>query len=105
MAKWMSPEQVVAKLRQIEVLVSQEKSMALTCKEAGVVEQSYYRWRREYGGLGPGQAKRLKDPEQESARPRRLAVDLSLVEKQVPRDVAQGNSWTPLKTSRTRTPG
>ncbi len=60
MAKKLGPEQVIAKLRQIEVLVGQGRSVALACKEAGVVEQSYYRWRKEYGGLGLEQAKRLK---------------------------------------------
>jgi transposase-like protein len=54
MAKRMSPKQVIAKLRQIELLVAQGKSTALACKEAGVVEQTYYRWRKEYGGLGLG---------------------------------------------------
>jgi putative transposase len=60
MAKKLSPEQVVTKLRQIEVLVGQGRSVALACKEVGVVEQSYYRWRKEYGALGLEQAKRLK---------------------------------------------
>ena len=86
----MSSEQVIAKLRQIEALVGQGRSVALACKEAGVVEQSYYRWRKEYGGLGLEQAKRLKERERENARLRRLVADLSL-EKQVLKDVAAGN--------------
>jgi len=90
MAKRLSPEQVIAKLRQIEVLVGQGRSVALACKEAGVVEQSYYRWRREYGALGIEQAKRLKELERENARLKRLVADL-LLEKQVLRDVAEGN--------------
>ena len=90
MAKKLSPEQVVAKLRQIEVLVGQGRSVALACKEVGVVEQSYYRWRKEYGALGVEQAKRLKELERENARLRRLVADLSL-EKQVLKDVAEGN--------------
>lgn len=90
MAKRMSPEQVISKLRQIEVLVGQGRSVALACKEAGVVEQSYYRWRKEYGGLGIEQAKRLKELERENARLKRLVADLSL-EKQVLQDVAEGN--------------
>jgi transposase-like protein len=90
MAKKLSPEQVVAKLRQIEVLVGQGRSVALACKEVGVVEQSYYRWRKEYGALGLEQAKRLKELERENARLRRLVADLSL-EKQVLKDVAEGN--------------
>ncbi len=85
-----SAEQIVAKLRQIEVQLAQGKSLALACKEAGISEQSYYRWRREYGGLQLEQAKRLKELERENARLRRLVADLSL-EKQVLKDVAAGN--------------
>ena len=88
--KRFSPEQIIAKLRQIEVQLAQGKSLALACKEAGVSEQSYYRWRREYGGLQLEQAKRLKELERENARLRRLVADLSL-EKQVLKDVAAGN--------------
>ena len=83
-------EQIVAKLRQIEVQLAQGKSLALACKEAGISEQSYYRWRREYGGVAVEQAKRLKELERENARLRRLVADLSL-EKQVLKDVAAGN--------------
>ena len=83
-------EQVVLKLRQIEVQTAQGKSLALACKEAGISEQSYYRWRKEYGGLQIDQARRMKDLERENARLRRLVADLSL-EKQVLADVAAGN--------------
>ena len=55
-----SAEQIVAKLRQIEVQIAQGKSLALACKEAEISEQSYYRWRKEYGGGGGGQGQRLK---------------------------------------------
>jgi transposase-like protein len=85
-----SPEQVVVMLRQIEVQLAQGKSLALACKEAGVSEQSYYRWRKEYGGLQLDQARRMKDLERENSRLRRLVADLSL-EKQVLKDVAAGN--------------
>ncbi len=78
----VSPEQVVVMLRQIEVQLAQGKSLALACKEAGVSEQSYYRWRKEYGGLQLDQARRMKDLERENSRLRRLVADLSL-EKQV----------------------
>ena len=78
----VSPEQVVVTLRQIEVQLAQGKSLALACKEAGVSEQSYYRWRKEYGGLQLDQARRMKDLERENSRLRRLVADLSL-EKQV----------------------
>ena len=86
----VSPEQVVVMLRQIEVQLAQGRSLALACKEAGVSEQSYYRWRKEYGGLQLDQARRMKDLERENSRLRRLVADLSL-EKQVLKDVASGN--------------
>jgi putative transposase len=85
-----SAEQVVLKLRQIEVQTAQGKSLALACKEAEISEQSYYRWRKEYGGLQIDQAKRMKELERENTRLRRLVADLSL-EKQVLADVAAGN--------------
>ena len=83
-------EQVVLKLRQIEVQTAQGKGLALACREAEISEQSYYRWRKEYGGLQVEQAKKMKDLERENARLRRLVADLSL-EKQVLADVASGN--------------
>ncbi len=85
-----SAEQVVLMLRQIEVQTAQGKSIAVACKEADVSEQSYYRWRKEYGGLQVDQARKMKDLERENARLRRLVADLSL-EKQVLADVASGN--------------
>jgi hypothetical protein len=85
-----SAEQVVLKLRQIEVQTAQGKSLALACKEAEISEQSYYRWRKEFGGLQVDQARKMKDLERENARLRRLVADLSL-EKQVLADVASGN--------------
>ena len=83
-------EQVMLKLRQIEVQTAQGKSWAIACREAEISEQSYYRWRKEYGGLQIDQARRMKDLERENARLRRLVADLSL-EKQVLADVAAGN--------------
>jgi putative transposase len=88
--KGLSSEQIVAKLRQIEVLTSQGKTIGQACREAAISEQSYYRWRKEYGGLPIEQAKRLKDLEKENTRLKRLVADLSL-EKQVLRDIASGN--------------
>ena len=85
-----TPEQIVSKLRQIEVLMSAGKAAALACKEAAISEQTYYRWRKEYGGLELDQAKRMKDLERENARLKRLVADLSL-EKQVLKDIASGN--------------
>ena len=90
MPKRFSPEQIIAKLRQIEVQLAQGQSVALACKDAAISEQSYFRWRKEYGGLQIEQARRLKDLERENARLRRLVADLSL-EKQVLKDISQGN--------------
>ncbi len=86
----LSAEQIVSKLRQIEVLLAQGKTAALACKDAGVSQQNYYRWRKEYGGLEIDQAKRMKDLERENSRLKRLVADLS-VEKQVLKDIASGN--------------
>ena len=77
-------------LRQIEVLISQGKAAPVACREAGISQQSYYRWRKEYGGLELDQAKRMKDLERETVRLKRLVANLSL-EKQVLKDVASGN--------------
>jgi len=88
--KRFGPEQVVAKLRQIEVLQAGGKSIPQACKEAGVTDVTYYRWRREYGGLKANQAKRMKDLERENARLKKLVADLSL-EKAILKDVAEGN--------------
>ena len=75
----LGAEQIVTKLRQIEVLQGQGKNIAVACKEVGTTEQTFCRWRKGYGGLNIDQAKRLKQ----------LVADLSL-EKQVLRDIAQG---------------
>ena len=88
--KRFSAEQIVTLLRQIEVAMGQGKSAQIACREAGILEQSYYRWRKEYGGLQLEQAKRMKDLEKENARLKRLVADLSL-EKQVLKDIASGN--------------
>jgi len=85
-----SAEQIVTKLRQIEVLVAQGRTIGQACKEAEISEQSYYRWRNEYGGLEIEQAKRFKELERENARLKRLVADLSL-EKQILKDIAEGN--------------
>ena len=70
--------------------VSNGKTTPQACKEAAIVEQTYFRWRKEYGGLQIDQAKRLKELEKENSRLKRLVAELAL-EKQVLRDVAQGN--------------
>ena len=84
------PEQIVTVLRQIEVQIANGKKVPQACKEAGNHTQTYYRWRKEYGGLKLDQARRLKALEKENARLKRLVAELS-IEKQVLRDVAQGN--------------
>ncbi len=84
------PEQIVTVLRQIEVAVTNGKSTPRACKEAEIHTQTYYRWRKEYGGLKREQAKRLKELEKENGRLKRLVAELSL-EKQVLKDVAEGN--------------
>ena len=88
--KRFSPEQIVTLLRQIEVATAQGKSISIACREAGISDQSYFRWRKEYGGLDLDQAKKLKVLERENAHLKRLVADLSL-EKQVLKDIASGN--------------
>lgn len=77
-------------LRQVEVAVANGKTTALACKEAEVTEQTYYRWRKEYGGLQVDQARRLKELEQENAKLKRLVANLSL-DNLVLKDLASGN--------------
>jgi putative transposase len=73
-----SPEQIITKLREAEVHLSQGKTVAQACKAIEVSEQTYYRWRKEYGGMTISQAKQLKDLEKENARLKKLVADLSL---------------------------
>ena len=84
------PEQIVNLLRQVEVAIANGKTTPQACRDAGITAQTYYRWRKEFGGLKLAQAKRLKELEKENSRLKRLVADLSL-EKQVLREVAQGN--------------
>jgi putative transposase len=88
--KKYQPEQMVNLLRQIEVAIANGKTTALACKEAGIVEQTYFRWRKEYGGLQVDQAKRLKELEQENSKLKRLVANLSL-DNLVLKDFASGN--------------
>ena len=89
-AKKHSPEQIVNILRQIEVGIANGKTHPVACREAGITEQTYYRWRKEYGGLKVDQAKRLKELEQENLKLKRLVAELSL-DKQILQDIARGN--------------
>ena len=88
--KRFKPEQIVNLLRQIEVEIANGKTTPQACRDAEITTQTYYRWRKEFGGLKLDQAKRLKELEKENRRLKRLVAELSL-EKQVLRDVAQGN--------------
>ena len=88
--KRYKPEQIVTLLRQIEVGIANGKTTPQACKEAEITVQTFYRWRKEYGGLKLDQAKRLKDLEKENSKLKRLVAKLSL-EKQILKDVAQGN--------------
>ena len=88
--KTFTPEQIVGKLRQIEVLVSQGKTVPAACKEGGINNQTFYRWRKEYGGLQVDQAKKMKDLQKENTQLRRAVADLT-VEKQILKDIAEGN--------------
>ena len=92
--KHHKPEEIVAKLRQVEVLLAQGKTAAEAVRTIGVTEQSYYRWRSEYGGLKLDQVKRLKLLEQENGRLRKAVADLTL-EKLVLKEAASGNWVAP----------
>ena len=84
------PEEIVAKLRQVDVLVSQGQNLVDAVRSIGVTEVTYYRWRQEYGGLKTDQVKRLKDLETENARLRRAISDLTL-DKLILQEAAKGN--------------
>ena len=89
LGKKHTAEQAVNLLRQVEVGVANGKSMAQACKKAEIVEQTYYRRRKEYGGLRVDQARRLKEVEHGNAKLKRLVSELSL-EKLVLKDIASG---------------
>ncbi len=88
--KRYTPEQIIGKLREAEVRLSQGERVGGICRSLGISEQSYYRWRREYGGLKVDQAKRLKELEKENARLRRAVSDLTL-DKLILQEAARGN--------------
>jgi len=84
------PEEIVAKLRQVDVLVSQGQAVADAIRQIGVTEVTYYRWRQEFGGLKSDQVKRLKELEGENVRLRRAISDLTL-DKLILQEAARGN--------------
>ncbi len=85
-----SVEQIINHLREAEVLLAQGQTVGEICRRIGVSEQSYYRWRREYGGLKVDQARRLKELEQENSRLKRAVADLTL-DKLILKEAAEGN--------------
>ena len=88
--KRLTSEEIVARLRQVDVLSSQGKTVAEAVRAIGVTEVTYYRWRKEYGGLKGDQVKRLKELEAENARLRRAVSDLTL-DKMILAEAARGN--------------
>jgi len=88
--KHHKPEEIIGKLREAEVLIAQGRSVAEAARAIGVTEQSYYRWRKEYGGLKMDQARRLKELERENGRLRKAVADLTL-DKLILAEAARGN--------------
>ena len=88
--KRFTPEQIIAKLREAEVALSQGMAVGQICRQQGITEQTYYRWRKAYGGMRIEQAKRLKDLEKENARLKKLVADLSL-DNSILKEAARGN--------------
>jgi len=83
-------EQIIAKLREVEILLINGQSVQTAARQIGVTEQTYYRWRKEYGGMKVDQARRLKEVEKENARLRKLVADLSL-DNAILKEVSKGN--------------
>ena len=88
--KRTSTEEIITKLREAEILQAKGETIADVCRGFGVTEQTYYRWRKEYGGLKIDQAKRLKHIEQENNRLRRVVSDLS-IDNAILKEAARGN--------------
>jgi transposase-like protein len=88
--KGYTPEQVINKLREAEVLLSQGATVGEVCRKIGVTDVTYYRWRKEYGGMRVDQARRLKDLEQENSRLKKLVADLSL-DNAILKEASRGN--------------
>jgi putative transposase len=85
-----SAEEIIIKLREVEVLCGQGKTIGEAVRQIGVSEQTYYRWRQKYGGMNTADAKRLRELEKENGRLKRLVADLSL-DNAILKDVARGN--------------
>ena len=85
-----SPERIINKLREAEILLNQGANVGEASRKIGITEQTYYRWRKEYGGMRVEQAKRLKDLEKENARLKKLVADISL-DNAILKEAAEGN--------------
>jgi putative transposase len=90
MGKRYKAEEIVMKLREIELSINQGMDIVHACRQTGISDQSYYRWRKEYGGMKVDQAKRYKELEQENARLKRLVADLSL-DNSMLKEISKGN--------------
>jgi len=88
--KGFKPEQIINKLREAEILLSQGSTVGEVSRKIGVTEQTYYRWRKEYGGMRVEQAKRLKELEKENTRLKKLVADISL-DNAILKEAARGN--------------
>ena len=88
--KTYTAEQIINKLREAEILLSQEATVGETSKKIGVTEQTYYRWRKEYGGMRIEQARRLKELEKENAQLKKLVADIS-IDNSILKEAARGN--------------
>ncbi len=89
--KVFKPEQIINKLREAEVLIIQGATVGEASRKLGIVEQTYYRWRKEYGGMRIEQAKRLKELEKENSRLKKLVADITL-DNAILKEAARGNS-------------
>ena len=89
--KLYTPEQIINKLREAEVLLNQGNNIGVTCKKIGVSDVTYYRWRKEYGGMRVDQAHRLRELEQQNSRLKRVVADLVL-DNAILKEAARGNS-------------
>ena len=89
--RYYSAEQIINKLREAEVLISQGVTVGQASRQIGVTEQTYYRWRREYGGMGIEQARRLKELERENSGLKKLVAELSL-DNAILKEASRGNS-------------
>ena len=86
----LTPEQIISKLREAEVLQSQGLNVEMICKQIAIHEQTYYRWRKEYGGIRIDQAKRLKALEQENNRLKKIVADLT-IDNSILKEASRGN--------------